>query len=363
MELAAIALERRPPWAPATEPLRIPAARPAAEPIPAARADLRFVLEERWREPRPPLSTRLPFHYHRLPGPLRRALAAALVRRAPKRPFPRLPFEPSVDALRWARGERVRWPHGKRAALLLTHDVDTRRGAALIPEFAALERALGLRSTFFVCSHHYPLDYDALARLAAEGFEIASHGYNHDNRDAFLPEAEREARLRAIAGSLGGRVPLAGFRSASLGRTPALYASLARHFAWDSSIPDVDLEGEGGCATVLPFRIGSLVEIPITLPIESSLLYRGTRPAEIFERWSEKLDWIRRVGGVANAVLHTEPHLGGHRELRSLYADWLASLAGDAWVTTPSELLAHLAREGFFAAASSAAGAQGEPPC
>jgi peptidoglycan/xylan/chitin deacetylase (PgdA/CDA1 family) len=241
--------------------------------------------------------------------------------------------------------------------------VDTRRGAELIPAFAALERGLGVRSTFFVCSHHYPLDYDALGKLAAEGFEIASHGYNHDNRDGFLAEPEREARLREIRRSLGARVPLAGFRAPSLARTPALYASLARHFAWDSSVPDVDLEDEGGCATVLPFRIGELVEIPVTLPLESSLLYRGTSATRIFELWSDKLDWIRRVGGVATAVLHTEPHLGGHPELRACYARWLGTLGSDLWVTTPSELLAHLTHERFFELApGTVSTAQGGPP-
>jgi peptidoglycan/xylan/chitin deacetylase (PgdA/CDA1 family) len=316
--------------------------------IAAADADLPFVLEERWRRPRAPLSARLPFHYHRVPARARRLVARVLAARRRPGAFPREPGEPSVDAIRFERGERPRWPEGRRAALLLTHDVDSAAGARRIADVAALETRLGVRSAFFVCSHHYPLDGDALARLAGAGFEIASHGYDHDTRLAFLPEAQRAARLDAIAARFRPRFPLAGFRSPSLLRTPALFASLAGRFAYDSSIPDVDLEGEGGCATVLPFRIGDLVEIPVTLPMESSLLYRGESPARVFERWSEKLVWIRAVGGVATAVLHTEPGLGGHPELLRRFADWVAKAPQDLWITTPRELLRHLESSGFF---------------
>jgi hypothetical protein len=256
-----------------------------------------------------------------------------------------------VDALRFARGERPRWPAGQRAALLLTHDVDTAAGAARIAAFAELERGLGVRSAFCVCSHHYPLDLDLLVRLDAEGFEVASHGYDHDNRLAFRPEAERAARLDAILARFRPRLPLAGFRSPSLLRTPVLLSSLAGRFAWDSSIPDVDLEGEGGCGTVLPFRIGPLVELPVTLPMESSLLYRGDSPSRVFERWTEKLAWIRAVGGVAVAVLHTEPALGGHPELLRRYADWVAKAPPDLWITTPRELVRHLEVSSFLATA------------
>lgn len=332
-----------PPWLPESANLCIPVDSGVADSeIPDEHADLRYVLEEGYRRPIRPLSARLPFHYHRIPPRLRRSLARfSLFRRRPA-PFPRCPFEPSVDAVRWARGERFRWPAGRRYVVLLTHDVDTERGLALIPTFAELERALGVRSSFFVCSHHYPLDIELLSRLESEGFEVASHGYNHDNRIAFLSQREREARLRKIVGRFRPEVPLLGFRSPSLGRTPDLFQSLAGQFIYDSSVPDVDLEGGGGCATVLPYYIGKLLEIPITLPMESSLLYLEVRPREIFERWKEKLAWIQRVGGVATAVLHTEPQLGGHPELRGLYAEWIACLGSDAWITTPRELARHI---------------------
>jgi peptidoglycan/xylan/chitin deacetylase (PgdA/CDA1 family) len=350
MKLARIALADRPPWLPGASELSLPVrAGETRARLAAADCDLGFVLEERWRDPRPPLSARLPFHYHRLPARARRLAARALLGRRRPGPFPREPIERAVDAIRWARGERAHWPDGRRAALLLTHDVDTAAGAARIGSVAELSRALGVRATFFVCSHHYPLDTDALARLEQAGFEIASHGYDHDNRLAFRPEAERRQRLDAIAARFRPRIALAGFRSPSLLRTPELFASLAGRFAWDSSIPDVDLENGGGCGTVLPFRIADLVEIPVTLPMESSLLYRGERPAVVFERWTEKLAWIRDVGGVAVAVLHTEPTLGGHPELLRLYADWVAKAPPDVWITTPSELLRWLEAERLLA--------------
>jgi hypothetical protein len=349
LRLARVDLSERPPWLPKGVGLDLPLleSAPARHPLPEGQVDLAYFLEERWRRLDAPASARLPFHYHRLPARLRLGLARLLAHRADPTPFPRAPFEPTLDAIRWARGERVAWPGGARCALLLTHDVDTARGASAIASVAELERALGVRSAFFVCSHHYPLDLDGLARLEREGFELASHGWNHDNRLAFLPAPERAARLDAIAARFRPRFALAGFRSPSTLRTPELLADLSSRFAWDSSIPDVDLELGGGCGTVLPYRIGRLLEIPITLPLESSLLYRGEAPARVFEAWTAKLDWIRRVGGVATAVLHTEPQLGGHPELVRRYADWVARVPPDVWTVTPRRLCAYLERVGF----------------
>ncbi len=349
MRFARVELETLPPWLPRGSVLELPLldSAPPAHPLRAAGVELEFFLEERWRRLAAPASARLPFHYHRIPPRARLWLARRLARSAERSQFPRAPFEPTLDAIRWARGERIAWPGGARCALLLTHDVDTARGAAAIGPVAELERRLGVRSAFFVCSHHYALDLDALARMEREGFEIASHGWNHDNRLAFLPAPERAARLDAVTARFRPRFALAGFRSPSTLRTPELLADLASRFAWDSSIPDVDLELGGGCGTVFPFRSGRLLEIPITLPLESSLLYRGESPARVFEAWSEKLDWIRRVGGVATAVLHTEPQLGGHPELLRRYADWVAGVPSDVWAATPRALVAYLDRAGF----------------
>lgn len=342
MKFACVRVDAPPPWL-ADHTVRVPV-HPGFDDaeIGLFEVNLEYILAEGDRLPEKPLTALLPFHYHRLPPRLRLALARRILSRREGNSFPREPIETSVDAIRWALGERPRWPAGHRYVVLLTHDVDTARGFTLVPLLAELERELRVRSTYFVCSHHYPLDIDLLLRLEYHGFEVASHGYNHDNRIAFLSEDERSDRIRDITSRFRPRLPLLGFRSPSLVRSPALFASLDGHFLYDSSVPDVDLEGEGGCATVLPFQRGSMVEIPITLPMESTLLYQGLRPREIFDRWREKAEWVRRVGGVVNAVLHTEPHLGGHAELRRLYREWVASLPRDAWVTTPRQLLRHL---------------------
>lgn len=351
-----------PSWLPTDAELWLPVepsdTRDTAE---AATADLGYVLEERYRDPRAPASTWLPFHYHQVPAVTRRALARLLCGMRRPDAFPRRPFDPSVDYVRWRRGERILWPGGRSCALLVTHDVDTRHGEALIRELAELERTLAVRSAFFVCSDHYPVDIELYARLEASGFEIGSHGYDHDGRIAFLTEREREARLDAIDRRFRPRVSLAGFRSPLLGRTPGLFRGLEKRFLYDSSVPDVDLEGSGGCGTVLPYRIGSLIELPITLPMDSSLIYGGAGPRQVFERWSEKLEWIRRVGGVATAVLHAEPHLGGHPEMRRRFAGWIAGLGTDVWVTTPRRLIQHLAESRFFDPPSQGA-YEGRPP-
>jgi peptidoglycan/xylan/chitin deacetylase (PgdA/CDA1 family) len=305
--------------------------------------------------PRPPMSARLPFPYHRVPRWVRRIARDVLVRRSSSNdaPFPAWPVEPSVEVIRRVVLEARRrvepelevpptWPGGKRFALCLTQDVDTAAGVPVAVEMAAEQEARGLGGCWFVVGAGYELTDDATAALRSSG-EIGLHDLHHDNRIAFMgPDAIR-TRLDEAA-PLIEALGIRGFRSPSMLRTPSLYDALEGRFAWDSSMPDTGLyPARNGCATVFPFMRRDLVVLPATIPPDGQLLGRGLEPDEIVAAWRQKVDWIAAFGGLAVHLAHPEPGFSAEPRMRDAYRRFLDSVAerDDAWVALPSEIATH----------------------
>ena len=74
------------------------------------------------------------------------------------------------------------WPDGKRFALVLSHDVDTKIGQDRVLDLAALEMQLGFRSAFNFVPERYANNNEVKAWLKANGFEINVHGLKHDGK-------------------------------------------------------------------------------------------------------------------------------------------------------------------------------------
>jgi len=305
---------------------------------------LDWVLLERYLAPRPPLQARLPFHHHLVPARLRLMIARVTTAWARRRPpaFPAWPVEPAVEALRYvlaraaalsgAGGETPGLGRSARPMVVLTHDIDTAAGGGPALEMAGMEEEAGFRSTWFVVpcrggvlSRLRP----CLDRLYAAGHEIGVHGFDHGNRTPFLPPADLGRRLDCARAALADYCPR-GYRSPGLVRTPALYEQLEGRFDYDSSVPDTELytaAGRGnGCGSTIPFRRGSLLVLPVTLPLDALLIHYGFGPREISALWAEKLAWLGRVGGIGVCVTHAEPHYGGRRGMLRWYREFLAGL-------------------------------------
>lgn len=135
-------------------------------------------------------------------------------------------------------GDVIKWPHGKRIAVLLTFDFDaeylrysvTGQSALGFSDISrgqygpheGLKRCLdmlerqNIKTTFFVPGIVAEKYADEVKQIAAAGHELAYHGYAHDARPG-IPEAEEEANmakaeaiLEAISGKkvIGHRAPL-----------------------------------------------------------------------------------------------------------------------------------------------------------
>jgi peptidoglycan/xylan/chitin deacetylase (PgdA/CDA1 family) len=309
-------------------------------PFSAAEAYLNY-LTEAWSEsiPRRGLSSAQLNAFYRVKRFIPRRLQIRgrrmLVRRTGLPGFPRWPFDTSVtQLLRFyaycvllGRGEteadfRWFWPNSHRAAVILTHDVETAEGLPLAVELADLEQAHGFRSSFNL-GGWYKVDPGITRELTGRGFEIGMHGLRHD-RTLFSSRAAFDAQRPELA-SLAERLGAEGFRSPSTYRVFEWIAELP--ISYDGSIPHSDpFEPQpGGCCSIWPFFIGSLVELPYTLPQDHTLLtLLGHRNADV---WIEGARRIEEGYGLIQCLSHPDRGYLGDPPKRAIYAEFLRAIA------------------------------------
>jgi len=305
---------------------------------------MRILADESFTGPMPAKTRFVPFSYQRLPGRMRfwGAKIVYLRNRWRRRhEHPPWPVAPGLDVLRSLTGRlpTSAWPNSTWA-LSLTIDVDSHQGLRRAAQMAdALDRR-GFRGCFYIVAEAIHAEPGLVRELAARGHEIGSHDVVHDNRLAYLPLDVMNQRLAAARRSIE---PFAGcgFRSPSLLRSHRLLEAVGQHFAYDSSTCDSDLEFARGCTTVFPFQGHGCLEIPITLPMDSSLTYVGYSPRGMVAAWRDKCGYVRAVGGLAVLTVHSEPHLCGGRRLFAAFdqfLDWIAEQR-DVAVLRPAEVL------------------------
>lgn len=287
-----------------------------------------------------------PFIPRRIQIGMRRAFAR--VQGADETAFPAWPLETTLhDLIRsvylllvQAAGEPVPWiapwPRPFEWAMVLTHDVETRVGLSRIEGLRAVEEALGYRSSWNFVPKRYKTPADLLQRLRDSGCEVGVHGLYHDGRDLAsaallaerMPEIQRYARAWEAV----------GFRSPATQRAWDLIGSL--DFDYDSSYPDTDpYEPQpGGCCSWLPFELGNVIELPITMP-QDHALFTILRHTDA-RMWLEKARRLRERGGMVMALTH--PDYQPDDRARQPYRELLEACAGDAtaWYALPREVSA-----------------------
>ncbi|MBU1626455.1 polysaccharide deacetylase family protein, partial [bacterium] len=307
-----------------------------------------YILSENYTTPAKPITNFLPFHYHKVPVPLRMVVAKYLAKlhNAGNQRFPRPFWEPTFEALCEVYHEVMagqppsdpKWFDGNKAAGIIFHDVDTECGYDNIEKFREIERAYGLKSVWNLVGIHIESKISYIEKLLSEGCEIALHGYNHDNKFPFLKETDMRGRIDSVVKYLE-EYSIKGFRSPSLYRTPLMFKILKEYFDWDSSVPDT--EYGKGCCSLFPFYHDAILEIPLTLSMDSSLMFLDKTHEEIFENWKEKTELIYKLGGIITHTTHPEAHFGAHPELLRVYDQYLQYVTKDKkiWFCLPRDLL------------------------
>jgi GT2 family glycosyltransferase/peptidoglycan/xylan/chitin deacetylase (PgdA/CDA1 family) len=312
--------------------------------------DDRELREERYRGRSERRSLLLSTYYNLkplLPRRLQLAMRRRYAVRQARVEFPRWPIEPILVERRVAalRAELLAsgasalptvasWPEGHRFAAILTHDVEGPKGVALVREIMAIEQRHGFRSSWNFVGDWYEIEDGLFDHVRAEGHEIGLHGMKHDcklfesraNFDAELPDIHRKLR----------EWDAVGFRAPATHRNADWMEELGA--AYDSSFPDTDPFEPlgGGCCSILPFFLGEMVELPITL-VQDHTLWEILR-RDTIDLWTEKSDWIAANGGLINLIVHPD-YLDTPERLR-MYEEFLIYLKGleGGWNALPRDV-------------------------
>lgn len=257
-----------------------------------------------------------------LPRPIQLALRRLYARRQAQVEFPAWPIEPLLvehlheqlrARLRLTNDARVPlvsfWPEGRRFAAILTHDVEGAAGVENISRVLEVERRHGMVSSWNFVADWYPIPGGTFEAVRNAGCEVGLHGIKHDGK-LFTNRATFAANLPLIHRALRDWDAV-GFRSPATHRNAEWMHELG--CLYDSSFPDTDpFEPQaGGCCSILPYMLGDLVELPITL-VQDHTLWEILRDDSI-ELWTRKTDWIVRQHGLVNIILHPDYVLDAQR--------------------------------------------------
>ncbi len=232
------------------------------------------------------------------------------------------------------------WPEGASSCALMTHDVETEAGRDFCPTLMDINDAFGIHASFQVVpERRYEVPDSYLQSIRKRGFEVNVQDLNHDghlyrDREEFLTRAEK-------INAYGRDFKAAGFRSAVLYRRQEWYDAL--QFSYDMSVPNVaHLDPQrGGCCTVMPYFVGNLVELPVTMTQDYSLFHiLNDRSIDLWMRQSEL---VMEKHGLIHFIVHPdyitdEPEQNTYKALLG----YLSKLRAEqnVWIPLPHEAAA-----------------------
>ena len=265
--------------------------------------------------------------------------------------FPRWPVDTTVEQIHetllrlclLATGARKIpfiwfWPDRSSGCAMLTHDVETIRGRDFSLALAEIDAEFGIKSSFqMVPEKRYKLTGAFLDTIRAKGCEVNVHDLNHDGR-LFSSKAiffDRVRRINDYGRSWGAE----GFRSGALYRNPDWFNAL--QFSYDMSVPNVaHLDPQrGGCCTVMPYFIGNVLELPVTMTQDYSLFHiLGQYSTDL---WKTQIEHVLARHGLLSFIIH--PDYVIEKRAQSVYRALLADLAAmrlqrEIWFALPREV-------------------------
>ena len=153
------------------------------------------------------------------------------------------------------------------------------------------------------------------------GLKLAVHDLNHDghlfrDRETFL---QRAAKINAYRKAFRAE----GFRAAVLYRNQEWYDAL--DFSYDTSVPNVaHLDPQrGGCCTVMPYFVGKLVELPVTVTQDYSLFHILNDYS--INLWKQQIELILESHGLINVIIHPDYSVSSRE--RAVFEALLSHLA------------------------------------
>ena len=250
-------------------------------------------------------------------------------------------FNQNVFTLKDKLGSETNFWKGKRAAVCLSHDVDTRECYRFLPTVMKIDRDYGVPSVFNVLTHgDYNLDKNLLSELMHEGFEIGLHGYRHELGMARKPfrkiKTDLECSLDLLL-SLG--VEVKGFRAPGFSMSTNILSVLDDlGFTYDSSMQLCN-GLYPSCGISFPYKYPGKTFWEIPLTVQDDLFFRDARVDE-----SDALNILEKIvlqtiqlGGVAFFNFH--PCLiQGRISFYKMFLEILCNCMDDLWIVLPRDI-------------------------
>jgi len=230
------------------------------------------------------------------------------------------------------------WPDGQTSCAVMTHDVETAFGVEFIEQLMDVNDSFSIKSSFqLIPAARYTVTRKLLESIKKRGFEANVHDLRHDGHlyDDLAGFKEAAAEINHFARQFGSM----GFRSGALYRNQEWYGEL--QVAYDMSVPNIGhLDPQrGGCCTVMPYYVGSVLEIPVTMTQDYTLFNVFNKYS--LDLWREQLCLIMRQHGMASFIVHpdyiqTEQSIDTYKQLLA----YLSELRDKErmWIALPGEV-------------------------
>jgi hypothetical protein len=286
-----------------------------------------------------------------MPLAIRKYLQQIYLRGWETLPFPRWPVDRTVDRLfedllrltLQANGASSIpfiwfWPDGSNACAIMTHDVEEQAGKAFCPELMSIDESYKIPASFQIVPEvRYSVEPQLLDEIRSRGFEVNVQDLNHDGR-LFLHRTEFERRVKLI-NQYGKSFQAVGFRSAVLYRKQEWFNLL--DFEYDMSVPSVaHLDPQrGGCCTIMPYFVGGLLELPVTVSQDHTLF--NILNDFTLDLWRQQAHSILKHHGLMNFIVHPDYILG--KKAQDAYKSLLAFLVNlreenGVWIALPKDV-------------------------
>jgi peptidoglycan/xylan/chitin deacetylase (PgdA/CDA1 family) len=220
--------------------------------------------------------------------------------------------------------------------------VGARRILALLAE-------RGIPATFFMPAVSALLHPDEVHRYAAEGHEVAMHGWIHERIADLGPADERELALRSAdvlekstgARPVGIRTPSWDFSPATLGIIRELGLEYDSSLMADDEPYEIVQDGEPSGVVEIP--VEWIRDDAVYFPMERhSALRPYASPRSVLSIWIDEFDGAYADRGLFQLTMH--PHVIGHRSRMAVLSELVDHIAArhGVWFATHAQIARHV---------------------
>ncbi|MBP7654702.1 hypothetical protein KA977_14875 [Candidatus Dependentiae bacterium] len=260
-----------------------------------------------------------PFHYHLIPCQLRKLISSLKTRiDVPDIEYKLKKFNlysPFNEILK-TNENTDNFPESAVNKIIITFDIDSMQGYKQIDKF--LKYTIGgkkFSTIVFIPAAAFKYSEIHLTDLKKSGAELGCHGFDHSGKLAFDDEKTFSYKIIKIK-EFSEKFNITKFRAPAFVLTEKLYEFIKSYFSEDYSLFDTVPEKNKINGSLYS---GILTDEKLKLVVLNTypdcLLYiTKLNDEEIFNLWSEKIQYLTKKNIVPVFLFHPEPHFSGNKK-------------------------------------------------